>query len=179
MNRKKVLKEIKSYVFLFLLVLAAVFFMNQYVYVNTEVPTGSMEPLVKPKDRLIVNRIAYLMEEPKRGDVVMFHAPKEERTEEIKYYLKRIIGLPGEEIEMKDGMIYINGNREPLKEEYLKEKPEEESGKYEVPEGCYFMLGDNRNDSNDSRYWTSKYVPKEEIIGKIFLRYYPEFSWFP
>ena len=146
--------------------------MNKFVYANAEVPTGSMIPVVQPNDRLIVNRLAYLFEEPKRGDIVMFAFPDDEKDN----YLKRIIGLPGEKVEIKNGLVYINDSEKPLDEPYINDPPNGNYGPYNVPEGCYFMLGDNRDESKDARFWNNTYVKKEKIVGKAWLKYYPNIA---
>lgn len=171
-KKKSVLKEIRDYVFLFILAFALAFLMNRYVYANAEVPTGSMIPVVQPGDRLIVNRLAYLFDDPKRGDIVMFAFPDDESDN----YLKRIIGLPGEKLEIKDGLVYINDSDKPLDEPYLNDPPNGNYGPYNIPEGCYFMLGDNRDISKDAREWKNKFVKKEKIVGKAILRYYPNIT---
>ena len=124
-----------------------------------------------PGDRLIGNRLAYLREDPQRGDVIIFHYPDDE--EEL--YVKRIIGLPGEEVRIEEGKIYIDGSDTPLEESYLKEEWTVETGPFlfEVPEDCYLVLGDNRNDSWDARYWVNTYVAREKILGKGELIYWP------
>ena len=171
-DKKSIIKEIRDYVFLIVLAFALAFLMNKFVYANAEVPTGSMIPIVQPGDRLIVNRLAYLFEEPQRGDIVMFIYPDNEKDN----YLKRIIGLPGEKVEIRDGLVYINDSKKPLSEPYLNDPPYGDFGPYNVPEGCYFMLGDNRDISQDARYWKNKYVKKEKIVGKVLFRYYPDIT---
>ena len=89
------------------------------------------------------------------------------------YYVKRVIGLPGETVEVKDGKVYINGSDTPLDEPYLPEPMEGSYGPYEVPEGCYFMMGDNRNNSLDARFWDNKFVAKNKIVAKVLFCYYP------
>ncbi|MDE6357698.1 MAG: signal peptidase I, partial [Eubacteriales bacterium] len=92
-------------------------------------------------------------------------------------YVKRIIGLPGETVEIIDGKVYINGSTEPLRDDFIPEPMSEDKanfGPYEVPEGHYFMLGDNRNHSEDSRYWKNKFVEKDKILGKAIFKYYPK-----
>ncbi len=171
-DKKSVIKEVRDYVFLIILAFVLAFLMNKFVYANAEVPTGSMIPVVQPDDRLIVNRLAYLFEEPKRGDIVMFINP----DDESENYLKRIIGLPGEKLEIKDGLVYINGSDKPLSEPYINDSPKGNYGPYNVPEGCYFMLGDNRDESKDARFWDNTYVKKEKIVGKAWLKYYPNIT---
>ena len=165
------LKEIVSWVFSFAVALLAAIILKDYVIINANVPTGSMENTIMPGDRLIGNRLAYLWSEPGRGDIVIFHYPDNEN----ELYVKRIIGLPGETVVIEDGKIYINGAKEPLDEPYLKEEWTNRTGPYffEIPENCYLMLGDNRNDSLDARYWNNTYVMKEKILGKAVVTYWP------
>ena len=172
MDKKSIIKEIRDYVCLIILAFVLAFLMNKFVYSNAQVPTGSMIPVVEPGDRLIVNRLAYLFEEPKRGDIVMFAFPDDEKDN----YLKRIIGLPGEKVEIKDGLVYINDSKKPLDEPYINDPPNGNYGPYNVPEGCYFMLGDNRDESKDARFWENKFVKKEKIVGKAWLKYYPHIT---
>ena len=172
MDKKSIIKEIRDYVCLIILAFVLAFLMNKFVYANAQVPTGSMIPVVEPGDRLIVNRLAYLFEEPKRGDIVMFAFPDDEKDN----YLKRIRGLPGEKVEIKDGLVYINDSKKPLDEPYINDPPNGNYGPYNVPEGCYFMLGDNRDESKDARFWENKFVKKEKIVGKAWLKYYPHIT---
>ena len=162
-------KEIFEWAKVIVIAIAIAFILNNYVIVNAQVPTGSMENTVMTKDRIFAFRLAYLFEDPQRGDIVVFPFPDDEKVN----YLKRIIGLPGDTVEIKDGKVYINNSKKPLKEDYLKETPTGSFGPYKVPEDSYFMMGDNRNISEDSRYWNNPYVKKEKILGKAILRYYP------
>ncbi len=162
-------KEILSWVKVILAALVLSFLLNHYVIVSAEVPTGSMENTIMIGDRIIASRLSYHFHEPKRGDIVVFYFP----DDETQRYLKRIIGLPGDTIEVKDGKVYINGSTEPLKEDYLRETPVGDYGPYTVPKDSYFMMGDNRNDSFDSRFWEHTYATKDEIIGKAEFRYFP------
>lgn len=143
------------------------------VIANAVVPTGSMENTVPVGSRIIGFRLYYLFEEPQRGDIVIFRFPDDEK----KDYLKRIIGLPGDTVEIIDGKVYINGSEEPLDEPYLAEEPVGSYGPYVVPEDSYFMMGDNRNYSNDSRFWETTYVTRDELVAKAFIMYYPAFKW--
>ena len=167
-----VVREILSWIVPFVLALVVTLALKNYVIINADVPTGSMENTIMPGDRLIGNRLAYVKEEPQRGDIVIFQYPDNE--EEL--YVKRVIGLPGETVDIKDGYIYINGATEPLCEDYLKEDWTVATGTYhfEIPEdGAYLVLGDNRNDSWDARYWTNTYVYSDKILGKAILTYWP------
>ena len=104
--------------------------------------------------------------------MAIFYFPDD--VTEKTYYVKRIIGVPGDTIDIRDGHVYLNGSETPLDEPYIRE-PMEVSPPlhYEVPEGCYFMLGDNRNFSADSRFWKNTFVKKEKIIAKVLFRYFP------
>lgn len=160
-------KEILGDVALVLIVLVIGLFLNRYVIANAQVPSSSMETTVMAGDRIFVNRLSYVFGDPGRGDIVTFIYPDDGKT----LYLKRIMGLPGETIQGKDGVIYIDG--EPLEHDFTQEISYEDFGPFTVPEGCYFMMGDNRNDSWDSRYWDHTYVEKKDIVGKAFVSYFP------
>ena len=147
-------------------------FLTNFIIANSEVPTASMEKTIMSHDRIIGSRLSYLFSDPERGDIVIFHYPDDPTGK--TYFVKRIIGLPGDTIDIHDGGVYINGSDTPLDEPYLWEEMQTEGNlHYEVPEGCYFMLGDNRNDSRDSRYWINTYVEEDQIIAKVLFRYYP------
>ena len=184
-------KEVVSWIRMFVIVIAVVFVLTQFVIINVRVPSGSMENTIMTKDRLIGFRFSYWFDEPQRGDIILFSYPVDEK----QTYIKRVIGLPGETVEIRDGKIYIDGSSEPLEEDYLKETWTWENDGYtfNVPEGCYFVLGDNRNDSEDGRFWAQialnegkastaeeaeqySYVKKDEIKGKAIFKYYSKFA---
>ncbi len=144
-------------------------FCSKVLVVNATIPSGSMENTIQPGDRIIGCRLSYLYQKPKREDVIIFRFP----DDETQVYIKRVIGLPGETIRITDGRVYIDGSETPLEEVYLKEVPQGSSGPFEVPEDSYFVMGDNRNHSHDSRYWENHYVKKEEILAKAVFQYYP------
>ncbi len=143
------------------------------VIANAVVPTGSMENTVPAGSRIIGLRLYYLFEEPQRGDIVIFKFP----DDESKDYLKRIIGLPGDTVNIVDGKVYINDSDTPLDEPYLCEEPVGSYGPYVVPEDSYFMMGDNRNYSNDSRFWETTYVTEDELVARAFIMYFPSIKW--
>ncbi|HIT65079.1 MAG TPA: signal peptidase I [Candidatus Ventrimonas merdavium] len=145
-------------------------FLTSCIIANSEVPSGSMENTIMTGDRVIGSRLSYKFSDPERGDIVIFHFPDNESL----YYVKRIIGLPGDTVDIVDGHVYLNGSQEPLDEPYIREPMiPEEPMHFEVPEDSYFMLGDNRNYSADSRKWQNKYVKREKIIAKVLFRYFP------
>lgn len=142
---------------------------NRFLIVNAQIPSGSMEDTIMTGDRIFGNRLTYLVSDPERFDIIIFKYP----DDESQLFIKRIIGLPGETVEIHDGNIYINGSSEPLQDVSIKEPMIGNYGPYTVPEGCYFVMGDNRNDSKDSRFWEHTYVSRDEILGKAFFRYWP------
>ncbi|PMB47041.1 signal peptidase I [Fischerella thermalis CCMEE 5330] len=134
------------------------------------IPSGSMEPTLQINDRLIIDKVSYDFISPQRGDVIVFNPTKKLRSENYhEAFIKRVIGLPGETIEVKNGLVYINGS--PLKENYLEAKPDYQWGPVIVPNNSYLVLGDNRNNSYDSHHWG--FVPRNIIIGRAIVRFYP------
>ena len=159
------------------LVAAAIiaFCVNHFIIANSEVPTSSMETTIMAGDRVIGSRLSYKFGDPQRGDIAIFIYPDDEAKGIKTYYVKRIIGMPGDTIDIVDGKVYLNGSDTPLDEPYLHEPMEpEEPQHYEVPDGCYFMLGDNRNYSNDARRWTHKYVKRDKLVAKVLFQYFPK-----
>lgn len=186
-------KELLSYVWMIVFACAAALLINRYVLINAEIPSESMENLLQVDDRIFGCKLSYLFGEPERYDVVMFKYPVDEET----IYIKRVIGLPGETVEIKDGSIYIDGSDTPIEENYLPEEWVSGNDGYffEVPKDQYLMLGDNRNISEDARYWAQcaidkgvasnmeeaqayTYVHKDKLIGRAILKYYPKFHLF-
>ena len=162
-------KEIMDYLLMFLVVGAVVFVVNGIILINARIPSESMQNTIMVHDRVFGYRFAYKSKDPERFDIVIFRFPDDERT----LFIKRIIGLPGDTVTISDGKVYINGSDEPLDDSFCPEKPEGDYGPYVVPENCYFMMGDNRNCSNDSRFWVNKFVARDKILGKAVFRYWP------
>lgn len=164
-------KEILSFVIYFAVVIVAMFLIIHYVGQRTEVSGSSMENTLSDGDNLIVDKISYRFHEPERFDIIIFPYQYEADT----YYIKRIIGMPGEKVRIDDaGNIYING--EILKESYGREIILDSGiAKDEIilGEDEYFVLGDNRNNSSDSRDPSVGIIHKEDIIGRAWLRIYP------
>ena len=124
----------------------------------------SMKPTLQPGEFLLVNRVAYKIGKPSIGDIIVFHAPGESDVD----YIKRIVGLPGDDVAISDGIVYVNSF--PLYESYFAEPPNY-FGTWTVPTGEYFVLGDNRNNSSDSHMWG--FVPHDDIVGRAILIYWP------
>ena len=130
------------------------------------VPSESMVPTIMVKDHVVVTKFNYWLREPERGEIVVFESP----VEKNKNLIKRLIGVPGDTIEFKDNVLYING--EQVQEDYLSDEVfTADYGPIIVPEEMYFMCGDNRQRSYDSRSWG--FVSKEQIIGKGVAIYWP------
>lgn len=168
-KKQKAVAELISWVKTIVAALVMAWFITTFLIVNAQVPSGSMENTVMTGDRLIANRLSYVFSEPKRFDIVVFKYP----DDESKLYIKRIIGMPGDTVTIRDNEIYINDSTEPLDDSFIKEPMITPDAVYEVPEGHYFMMGDNRNNSSDSRFWQNTYVAKDKILGKAVFKYYP------
>lgn len=186
------MKELLSWIEIFVVAIVLALFLNNFIIVNATIPSGSMENTIEPGDRVLGFRFSYWFSDPQRGDIIVFKYPVDEALGKNTNYIKRIIGLPGETVEIRDGKIYIDGSETPLEEDYLKEEwtVKNDGFTFEVPEGCYLMLGDNRNNSKDSRYWaaeaymyglatteeeamTFSFVSEDKILGKAYFRYWP------
>lgn len=160
---------------LIMVVIAVAIFVGLRLTVQTYVVYGpSMQPTFWEQQRLLVNKVVYKIHEPERGDVIIFHPPDIQRDS----FIKRIVGLPGETVEIKDGAVYIHkadGTVLLLDEPYTKEPSNRPFQGDIIPENNYFVLGDNRNNTNDSRNgWT---VPHDRIIGKAWLSIWPPGKW--
>lgn len=168
-NQKK--NEILDFIKTIIIAIIVAFIITNFIIVNAVIPSGSMENTIMTKDRIVAFRLSYLFSKPERQDIVILDTPN---PNEDKMYLKRIIGLPGETLNIIDGKIYINDNTIPLDEPYIKEEMLGSFGPYTIPEGHYFVMGDNRNNSIDSRYWQNPFVSEDKILGKAIFRYYPK-----
>ena len=128
----------------------------------------SMEPNLHDGQYLVINKLSYKFHPPQRGDVVVFHYPKDPSRD----FIKRVIGLPGERVEIRAGRVFINGR--PLYEPYIA-SPATYSGSWTLGPGEYFVLGDNRRNSSDSHNgWL---LPRDQIVGKAWLSYWPPSHW--
>lgn len=133
------------------------------------IPSGSMLPTLQINDRLIVDKLSYKFQDPQRGDIVVFSPTDVLKKQYKDAFIKRIIGLPGDKVEVKNSRVYIND--EPLQEGYIAEPPQYNWGPETVPQGQYLVLGDNRNNSYDSHFWG--FVPHDNIIGRAIVRFWP------
>jgi signal peptidase I len=164
---------------------AAALAVQAFIVKPYRIPSPSMASTLVNGDRILVNRLSYAFGQISRGDVVVFHWPKDEKL----VFVKRVIGLPGDVLSLRDGHVFVNGKL--LKEPYVLRddgRPEPTLNAdelaiaasdlpwglerpYKVPAGCFFVMGDNRMESDDSRDWGV--VPRRDVIGRAFMRYWP------
>ena len=156
-----------------LLVTATMLLLNGFVIANAIIPTSSMSPTIEPGDRVIGLRF---LKDYQRGDIIVFDDPDREG----RYLIKRIVGMPGDRVSFlaeDDGTCSVSVNGKKLEEPYLPEAmllgAEFEDLSVTVPEGSYFCMGDNRNNSMDARYWEHKFITEDKIVAKAAFRYWP------
>lgn len=152
------------------LIVAVVIFLLLQAAVQSFVIIGySMQPNLHEGERLLINKVVYKFRQPESGEVIIFHPPTKQEAD----YIKRVIALPGETVEVEEGVVYVNGHQ--LDEPYIKEPPTYTLSERKIAENEYFVLGDNRNNSNDSHNgWT---VSRESIIGKAWFTFWPPREW--
>lgn len=156
---------------IFVTVLIAVFsFFVLHASIQSCLVVGpSMEPTVESSQRLLINKVEYAIHAPQRGDIIVFQPPNQQQPD----YIKRVIGLPGDTVEVRNGHVYVNSRI--LDEPYIKAAPTYTFAVKRLAEDNYFVLGDNRNNSNDSHNgWT---ISRESIVGKAWLRIWPPNDW--
>lgn len=151
------------------LVIAAVLalIIRSFLFTPFYIPSPSMEPTLYPGDRIIVNRLAYRLGEPQRGDIVVFRYPLDPSRD----YVKRVVAVGGDIVEVRDNVLYINGQPQPPASYLPPGVVYSDFGPIKVPPNNYFMMGDNRNNSADSRVWGT--LDRKLIIGKAVLVYWP------
>lgn len=160
------LKEIAS-IIVIAFVLAMI--LRTFVIEGRIIPTGSMLPTLQLQDRVMVNKFIYRFKDIQRGDVIVFAPPEELNSKDD--YIKRVIGLPGEKIEVKDSKVYVDDKA--LVEPYIAEPMTYTYGPVVVPDDCLFVMGDNRNYSQDSHAWQGAWLTMDRVKGKAFVIYWP------
>ncbi|WP_414549166.1 signal peptidase I [Anabaena sp. CCY 0017] len=136
------------------------------------IPSDSMLPTLHTGDRLVVEKVSYRFHPPAAGDIIVFQPPAELQRRGYpsdQAFIKRVIGLPGKILKVTNGKVYLDG--EALVEDYIAEPPNQPFPAVQIPEDKFFVMGDNRNDSNDSRYWG--FLPRPNIIGRAAFRFWP------
>lgn len=172
MSKQRIIKEVIT----FIIPLLIAYIILSYFIMVSVVQSGSMEPALPVGDTVFYNRTAYWFSEPQRGDIVVFYS-----DEFGEYWGKRIAGIPGDEVKFREGKYIVNGMV--VEEEYISDEIKSDCKEdFVVPDGCYFMLGDNREISNDSRFWKNPYIKKGKIVGKYMGKIPFSFQfdvWYP
>lgn len=167
---KEIIKELAGWLLYIVLIIALTWIVVTFVGQRTEVSGSSMETTLSDKDQLIVDKMTYRFRDPKRYDIVVFPYQYQDNT----YYIKRIIGLPGETVQILSGMVYFDGMR--LDEHYgneIMENPGIAEEPLTLGEDEYFVLGDNRNNSSDSRASDVGLIHRKDLIGRAWIRVWP------
>lgn len=170
MTKQELAKEIRGWILYILIVVVSVYVIITYVGQRTQVDGNSMYPSLSDRDNLIVDKLSYRFHDPERYDIVVFPYKHMENT----YYIKRLIGLPGETVQVIDGYVYVNDEK--LDEHYGAEVMDNAgiaSEPIELGEDEYFVLGDNRNHSSDSRDPSVGIIKGEDLVGRAWVRIYP------
>jgi signal peptidase I len=172
-DRQWVVKEAKEWAHSIIIALVLTLIIRTFVVQAFKIPSGSMRPTLLEGDKLFVNKYVYRFEPPQRGDIIVFRYPVDMK----KDFIKRLVAAPGETVEIRDGVIYVDGKAltDPAsfgRFYYYNHDPYANPGeKVKVPADTYFVLGDNSANSTDSRFWG--FVPKKNLLGKAVFRWWP------
>ena len=164
-------EEAKDWIISIVVAVVLAFLIRQFIVELYIVDGPSMRPTLQSQERLVVNKFIYSLRAPEKGEILVFKYPRDPSRD----FIKRVIATPGDTIEIKDGRVYVNDQM--LNEDYILEKTRSEYPKATVPEGSVFVMGDNRNNSEDSRFADVGFVPYSLIKGKAMLVFWP-FSQF-
>lgn len=170
--KAKIWQQTRENLQIIAIALALALFIRAFVAEPRFIPSDSMLPTLQVGDRLVVEKISYHFRLPATGEIVVFDPPQQLQIQgyaKDQAFIKRVIGTPGQTIQIEDGKVYLNGN--PLNEDYIAEPPAYRMELVRVPEDQLFVMGDNRNNSNDSHVWG--FLPKENIIGHACFRFWP------
>lgn len=164
-------RSLREFIFLFAIAVVLALAIQRFIVKPFYIPSGSMEETLLPGDRVLVNRFIYFFQSPHKGDIIVFQFP----FDLSKDFIKRIVALPGDRIEINQGTVILN--RKPQKEKYIIPDDSNMSLKKVEPDS-FFVMGDNRPNSSDSRVWGA--LPRKDIIGKAFIIYWPlnRLRWF-
>lgn len=171
-----IIKEIVDFIWPYAVAIGIVIILKSYIFILANVPSTSMLNTLQVDDKIYGNRLAYNeTDKPERGDIIIFNSPMNDG----ELFVKRLIGLPGEKVEIREAKVYINDSDTPLEEDYLPNSwaVYNDGLTYYVPEGEYFFMGDNRNASNDSRKWKYPFIKEEDIVARAECVYWPISNW--
>lgn len=171
-NQATFWQRIRENVQIIAIALALALFIRAFVAEPRYIPSDSMLPTLQVGDRLVVEKISYHFHPPVKGDIVVFDPPQQLQVQgyaKNQAFIKRVIGTPGQTIAIHNGKVYLNN--QPLKESYIAEPPNYQMDAVKVPENHLFVMGDNRNNSNDSHVWG--FLPKQNVIGHASYRFWP------
>jgi len=149
--------------------------LNNTVIASAVVISSSMENTIMTDSRVMGLRVSYVFNDPERFDIILFEPPDGYNK---MPYVKRIIGLPGEHLEIIAGKVFINGSTTPLDDSFIMEPARGDFGPFDIPPYSFFVMGDNRNRSSDSRHWENAFVPQESIIGRLYFEFFPSPRFF-
>ncbi|MEW6020247.1 MAG: signal peptidase I [Pseudomonadota bacterium] len=167
-KERSALRSVTELVGIFVGAVIVAWLLQAFVIKPFQIPTASMEQTIDIGDRILVNRLAYRFGEIQRGDIIVFKSPTDPSVD----YVKRVIAVGGDTVEIVRGQVFVNG--QPIIEPYVVGPHDVSSfAQQTVPQGTLFMMGDNRTDSEDSRYWKPPWLPVENVIGKAMFTYWP------
>ena len=168
--KEKFKKELFSWLRTFILAIVIGLVIHNTITASALVISGSMENTIMTNSRVMGLRFVYLISDPERFDIILFHPPDNKSD---MPYVKRIVGLPNEKVDIIDGKVYINDSIIPLNDSFIKGDPRGNFGPFNVPDNSYFVMGDNRNSSTDSRHWENSFVSRSSIIAKLYFEFFP------
>lgn len=169
--RKVLIMEALSWLKIIIFAIVFAFVLTRFVIVNASVPTGSMEGTIRSNDRIVAFRLSYIFSTPDMYDIIVFYGPDGDDM----LYVKRVVGLPGDTLVIINGDVFLNDSPVPIRSDFVHGSSFGNYGPYEIPEGHVFVLGDNRGNSVDSRSWENTFVRKDQILGRVLFRYFPNF----
>jgi len=169
LRKENLLKKLWEYAQVLVVALVLALVLKATVVEAFVVPTSSMEPTIQIGDRFFSNKVTYRFHPPRSGDIVIFAPPSSATENQDIPFVKRVIGVEGDLIEIRDGNLYLNDRT--MEEKYIKETPRYHYGPMKVPKDSLFVLGDNRNNSHDSHAWG--FVPVKNVKARAMLRFWP------
>lgn len=165
-------RQVRENLVILVVALSLAFSIRTFVAEPRYIPSDSMIPTLEVGDRLVIDKVGYHFRSPETGDIIVFEPPPQLQVQgyaKDQAFIKRVIGEPGQVVSIENGKVYLD--RQPLEEDYIAAPPAYKWGPKVVPEGQLFVMGDNRNNSNDSHIWG--FLPTENIIGRACFRFWP------